>query len=172
MALSIRPLTLDELDFLWDMCAIAAHVSDAAAARGNAGLARYVAGWGRPHDVALVAVDDDTRQRAGAIWMRRFSASDPGYGYFDEHTPELGLGVGAAFRGAGVGRLLLAGLIEIAETRYPGLTLSVFDWNHAAVRLYRSAGFVTFAEYPNSGGTSSLKMRLGFAGAPPRDSAP
>lgn len=167
MALSTRPLIADDLDFLWDMCAVAAHVPDGSAARSNAGLARYAAGWGRPHDVAFVATDGDTNQRAGAIWMRRFPASDPGYGYFDEHTPELGLGVVAAYRGAGVGRLLVGALIEFAESRYPGLTLSVFDWNDAAIRLYRSVGFVTFAEYPNSGGTLSLKMRLVFAGSDP-----
>ncbi len=165
MPLSLRPLTADEIDFLWDMCAAAAQVPDAATAQSNPGLARYIAGWGRPHDLALVAIDDNTHQRAGAIWIRRFSADDPGYGYFDEHTPELGLGVVEAFRGAGVGRRLLNGLIELAKTRYPGLTLSVFDWNHAAVRLYQSAGFTTFAEYPNSGGTLSLKMRIEFGGA-------
>ena len=50
-------------------------------------LERYVAGWGRPGDAALVAIDEF--QPVGAAWYRLFKEDEPGYGSVDPDTPEL-----------------------------------------------------------------------------------
>lgn len=169
MTVTVSPLRSEDLPFLWEMCAVAAYVPEVTA-QSAPGLARYVNDWGRPDDTAFTAWDADSGARAGVIWMRLFPSSDPGYGYYDEHTPEMGLGVAEAYRGGGVGRQLLMALVDAARGRYPGITLSVFEWNHAAIRLYQSAGFAKFAEYPNSQGDSSWRMRVAFG--PPSTATP
>jgi hypothetical protein len=48
-------------------------------------VARYVKGWGRPGDTALIAVEGAFP--VGAGWYRRFRRDQPGYGFVDEETP-------------------------------------------------------------------------------------
>src|SRR5216683_4225921 len=51
-------------------------------------IARYVEEWGiRSGDSGLIALVDGAP--VGAAWLRCFSASEPGYGFVDERTPEL-----------------------------------------------------------------------------------
>ena len=102
-------------------------------------LARYVDGWGRAGDCGLVA--DVRGDSVGAAWLRRFAATDPGYGFVDEHTPELGIGVAPAWRGRGVGTALLDGLLGRARadgTRRVSLSVEV---DNPSRRLYERAGF-------------------------------
>jgi ribosomal protein S18 acetylase RimI-like enzyme len=102
-------------------------------------LAHYAAGWGRAGDLGLVA--DVQAEPVGAAWLRRFAARDPGYGFVDEDTPELGIGVAEAWRGRGVGTALLTGLLE--RTRADGthrVSLSV-EVDNPSRRLYERAGF-------------------------------
>jgi len=54
-------------------------------------VARYVEGWGRPGDTAVVA--DKAGELVGAAWFRLFDANEPGYGFVDRRTPELTIGV-------------------------------------------------------------------------------
>ena len=59
------------------------------------------------------------------------------------HTASLGMMVHDRFQGQGIGRKLLAALLEIADS-YLGLVrveLEVFPDNERAIRLYESAGF-------------------------------
>ncbi|MGH7233080.1 MAG: GNAT family N-acetyltransferase [Nitrospiraceae bacterium] len=63
-----------------------------------------------------------------------------GYGYIDEETPELAMGVVPPWRGRGVGTALLRHVIECASKHYLGISLSVRSTN-PAVRLYERAGF-------------------------------
>jgi len=72
-------------------------------------LRRYIAGWGRPGDAAVVAQNRAGRP-AGAAWYRLFKEEAPGYGFIDAATPELSIGVLPEWRGVGVGRALLAAL--------------------------------------------------------------
>ena len=50
-------------------------------------ISRYVDGWGRPGDTALIAMDEG--HSVGAAWFRLFSPDSPGFGFLDDQTPEL-----------------------------------------------------------------------------------
>ena len=103
-------------------------------------LARYLAGWGRAGDTAVIAFGSDG-QPLGAAWYRFFSSAEPGYGFVDERTPEVSIAVVAGERGRGVGTALLAALAERARADGIGaLSLSVERTNPAA-RLYARSGY-------------------------------
>ena len=101
--------------------------------------ARYVKGWGRPGDTALIAVDDAFP--VGAAWYRLFRREQPGYGFVDEETPELAIAVVPSKRGHGIGDELLQELIAKAKAAgYERLSLSVEPGNPAR-KLYERHGF-------------------------------
>src|SRR2546427_312999 len=64
-------------------------------------VARYVKGWGRPGDTALIAVEDGFP--VGAAWYRLFRREHPGYGVVDEETPELAIAAVPSRRGDRLG---------------------------------------------------------------------
>jgi ribosomal protein S18 acetylase RimI-like enzyme len=102
-------------------------------------IARYVEGWGRAGDAGVIAVDGE--QPVGAAWYRLFPADRPGYGFVDERTPELSMGVLAHARGRGVGTALVRALLEQARgAGFEAISLSV-EPDNPAVRLYERAGF-------------------------------
>jgi GNAT superfamily N-acetyltransferase len=102
-------------------------------------VSRYVRGWGRPGDTAVVALDGGFP--VGAAWYRVFSADEPGYGFVDEQTPELAIAVVPSQRGKGVGEQLLLALIERArQAGHTSLSLSVEPGNPAR-KLYERHGF-------------------------------
>jgi GNAT superfamily N-acetyltransferase len=104
----------------------------------TADLAHYIGGWPAPGDFGFVAEDDAP---IGAAWWRHFSATDPGYGFIDERTPEVSIGVLPEARGVGVGTLLLDALVAAArEQMLPALSLSV-EVENEAQRLYQRLGF-------------------------------
>ena len=103
-------------------------------------IARYVEDWGRHGDAGVVALEDD--QPVGAAWYRLFAATRPGYGFVDERTPELTVGVVASQRRRGVGSALLDALLRQARgAGYQAVSLSV-EPDNPAVRLYERAGFI------------------------------
>lgn len=109
----------------------------------DARLRRYVAGWGRPGDFAVVARDAEGGREIGAAWFRIFPEDEPGYGFVDARTPELAIAVSDGRRGGGVGGALLSVLIKAARTRgFDALSLSVQKSNPGAARLYERNGFV------------------------------
>jgi len=111
----------------------------------NDEIARYVAGWGRPGDVALSALDRRD-EPVGAAWYRRFPANAPGYGYVADDIPEISIGLYPEFRGQRVGSLLLGALIARASRDGErALSLSVGRENPAK-RLYARLGFEVVAE--------------------------
>lgn len=95
----------------------------------------YTGGWGRPGDGGFVAEHEG--RVVGVVWWRLFPAEQPGYGFVDERTPELGIATWPEERGRGVGRLLL----RAATAEHPRLSLSVEDGNGARA-LYEAEGFV------------------------------
>jgi len=104
---------------------------------------RYLEGWGRPGDAAVVAVDPDNGGGVGAAWYRLFPPEAPGYGFVDAATPEVAIGVARDWRGRGVGGALLDALKSEAKSGgFDALSLSVEPENGAAVRLYERRGFV------------------------------
>jgi len=110
-------------------------------------LARYIKEWGRPGDAAVIAEDD---RPVGAAWYRIFTSQDAGYGFVNETTPELGIGVTLLRRGAGLGSQLLDALCKQASAGgFDQISLSVVKRN-PAVRLYERAGFVVVDADENS----------------------
>lgn len=110
-------------------------------------LARYIQEWGRPGDAAVIATDE---RPVGAAWYRLFRADDAGYGFVNEKTPELGIGITRLRRGEGLGSRLLHALCEQASSDgFMGISLSVAKRN-PAVRLYERAGFVVVESDQNS----------------------
>lgn len=119
-----------------------------AEARRRPELSSLLADWGRAGDVLQLAERDGAA--VGAAWFRIWTSDVHSYGFVDDKTPELGLAVAPAFRGQGVGRLLLRATIDRATERvYPGLSLSVDPANFAR-RLYESEGFVKVGEVGTS----------------------
>jgi len=107
-------------------------------------LERYVAGWGRRGDTALVAIDQF--QPIGAAWYRLFPADGPGYGFLDEETPELTIAVVPSRRGKGLGKELLEALLAQAKAEgYKQISLSV-EADNPALRLYEQHGFSKVGE--------------------------
>jgi GNAT superfamily N-acetyltransferase len=112
-------------------------------------LRRYVEGWGRIGDVAIVALDRRDEPVGGA-WYRSFTAEEPGYGFVDEKTPELAIALYPECRRQNVGGLLLGTLL--AHARSDGITamsLSVGRENPAR-RLYARNGFEVVGEHDDS----------------------
>jgi ribosomal protein S18 acetylase RimI-like enzyme len=108
---------------------------------------RYLEDWGRAGDASVVAVGG-SGYCIGAAWYRLFSADRPGYGFVDEQTPELSMGVARPYRGRGVGSALLDALIATAAGKgHARVSLSVALANPAQ-RLYRRHGFVEVDRRP------------------------
>lgn len=102
-------------------------------------LARYVEGWGRPGDFALVAIEGF--QPVGAAWYRLFKATEPGFGFLDEETPELTIAVVPSRRGHGYGNELLSELLDHARREgFAAISLSV-EPDNPALALYERNGF-------------------------------
>ncbi len=78
---------------------------------------------------------------AGAAWVRIMN-SPKGYGYVNDETPELVLGVKPQFRNNGLGTALMEHIIREVPHFYNQMSLCVRDTN-PVVSLYRRLGFET-----------------------------
>ena len=126
-------------------------------------LERYVAGWGRRGDDAVVAIDEF--QPVGAAWFRLFEADEPGYGFVDENTPELTIAIVPSRRGKGLGEQLLISLLDRArEEGYARISLSV-EADNPAIRLYEQHGF---AKVGDRAGALVMSAELGGQAHAPR----
>jgi ribosomal protein S18 acetylase RimI-like enzyme len=126
-------------------------------------LERYVAGWGRRGDDALVAIDEF--QPVGAAWFRLFEADEPGYGFVDENTPELTIAIVPSRRGKGLGEQLLISLLDRArEEGYARISLSV-EADNPAIRLYEQHGFTRVGD---RAGALVMSAELGDQAHAPR----
>ena len=112
-------------------------------------LRRYVEGWGRVGDVAIVALDRRD-EPVGAAWYRLFSADEPGYGFVDADTPELSIALYPECRRQHVGALLLSTLLQHARSNgLRAMSLSVARENPAR-GLYARHGFEVVGESGDS----------------------
>jgi ribosomal protein S18 acetylase RimI-like enzyme len=162
MSVDLRPLTAADLELAGAML-LAAFVpplpGEPAEILARSEVRKYIEDWGRPGDrgvvAALAGID------AGAAWYRLFPASAPGYGFVDDATPEIStLAVVEEQRGHGVGRALLAALVEAARNDgFPALSLSVYRGNTEALALYRGAGFVEREDVATSNEHSVTMLR-------------
>jgi ribosomal protein S18 acetylase RimI-like enzyme len=126
-------------------------------------VSRYVKGWGRPGDTALIAVEDGFP--VGAGWYRLFRRDQPGYGFVDEETPELTIAVVPSRRNRGIGDALLRALCERARAEgHRAISLSVERDNEALVAFYEKHGFEKVAEH--HGDTVTLLKPLEGDGGP------
>ena len=160
MPVEIRAAEAADGPFLAEMLAAAAFWrpggpdGSVADVMGQPELAHYVTGWPQPSDRGVVAVDENP---VGAAWFRFLPASDPGFGFVDAETPEVGMGVMLSRRGQGIGSRLLRSLV--AQARGDGLatlSLSVERDNYAR-RLYERVGFRTIGTV---GGSFTMLLRL------------
>jgi ribosomal protein S18 acetylase RimI-like enzyme len=144
--LVIRRVRADDAEFLREMLFEAVYWRvgtprppiDEALARPE--LAKVLAAWGRPGDLAMVATNGQG-ERIGAAWMRRWTQADHLPGFIDDQSPELGIGVRKEFRRHGVGTaLLLAVLGRARQSGVPRVSLSVEIENIARL-LYERFGF-------------------------------
>jgi ribosomal protein S18 acetylase RimI-like enzyme len=123
---------------------------------GPGPVARYVKGWGRPGDTALIALEGGFP--IGAAWYRLFAKDDPGYGFVDEETPELAVAVVPSRRGRGIGEMLIEALCAHAKNAgRTALSLAVERDNDALLSFYEKHGFGRVSE---SGDSVSMVRRL------------
>lgn len=145
LSYTIRPVTEQDVPFLWDMLYESIYVPEGHPTisrdiLNDPAISKYVEGWGRKGDVGYIALDE-AGKALGSITARIFEENSPGHGYVDEETPELGMALLEQYRGKGLGTALMRTLLD--ELRRQGIrqvSLSV-DPNNYAVKLYRKFGF-------------------------------
>ena len=127
----------------------------------NPEIRRYVEGWGRKGDVALVALDR-LDEPVGAAWYRVFETAEPGYGFVAADVPELSIAVYPECRGQHVGGLLLGSVVSRAKSDgYRAISLSDFCRSFASFDLGSLGSLKTLlANFSSNCGTSAA-MRQG-----------
>ena len=143
---TIRPANEEDIPFLREMLYEAAYWRKDAErpaleeALDEPDLHKILLNWGRPGDVAMIAVDGHGTQ-LGATWYRFWTSEDHSYGFVNESTPELSMGVRVEHRRQGVGTALLKALFEEASRQgVERLSLSVAPDNEAHM-LYEKLSF-------------------------------
>ena len=141
--LAIRPATIDDVPLIRQLVAeLAAYerLADAAVAT-DADLREQLFG---AHPAAEVLIGEVDGEAAGfALFFHNFSTFLGKRGLYLED-----LFVRPAFRGAGLGRHLMAALARIAVQRDCGrFEWSVLDWNEPAIGFYRRIGAVGMDEW-------------------------
>jgi L-amino acid N-acyltransferase YncA len=105
---------------------------------------QWIAARGPRHPVI---VGEHERQVIGWGSLNVFNAR-PAY----RHVADFSVYVERAWRGKGVGRVLLGRLVELArDLGYHKLVLSAFPFNTAGVALYERLGFRTVGVYKEQG---------------------
>ena len=108
----------------------------------------YYADFGRAGDLAFVALSDG--QAVGAVWIRFATTAQKGYGFVRADVPELMLAVLPAFRGRGIGTVLLEQMMtQLRATDLEAVSLSVARSNPAR-SLYERLGFRVVKNQRNS----------------------
>jgi GNAT superfamily N-acetyltransferase len=141
----LRAAAASDQAFLWEMLYLALFVPPGEAPPSrlllrDPAIARYVEEWeNRTGDSGLIALVEGTP--VGAAWLRYFPASQPGYGFVNEKTPELSIAVLPAHRGKGIGSRLLERLLQGVDSISPDSISLSCDPANPAKRLYVRFGF-------------------------------
>lgn len=157
----IKEMTGAEIPFLQEALLTAIYVSpgDAPPDRdilNRPEMKKYYTDWGKEHDRGYIAVERRSLEPVGVIWLRRFTHTNPGWGFVDDDPPEISLAVLPQYRNLGIGTTLLQHVIDVTSAIYDALSLSV-DRRNPAVHLYARCGFVQCGE----SGTSITMIRRG-----------
>ncbi len=158
--MSIRLLTPEDEIFLWKALYYAIFVPPGAIPPEpdiveQPELSCYVDQWMRyPDDLGFVTEKDS--HSIGAVWIRRWSGQERGYGFVDKKNPELSISVLPGHRGCGIGTRLLRHLLKAAKKRYPAVSLSV-SLSNPARRLYEREGFRP-TDNPQNGSLIMIKQ--------------
>jgi ribosomal protein S18 acetylase RimI-like enzyme len=159
--MNIRPATADDAEFLKKMLYEAAAWNpdwpreQVIEALADPKLELFHRGWGREGDAGVIA--ELGGEPVGAAWFRLFTAEEPGHGFVDEETPELGIAVEPLHRRKGIGETLLRALIsEARQQGFKALSLSVAPHNRSRM-MYERAGFEKVGEEGESW-TMALKL--------------
>ena len=146
----IRPAGREDVEFLKEMLYEAAAWNpdwprqQVIHALASTRLERYHRDWGREGDAGVIA--ELAGEPVGAAWYRLFSAEEPGFGFVDEKTPELGIAVVPLHRRKGIGETLLRALmVQAREEGFQSLSLSVAVHNRSRM-MYERVGFTLFRE--------------------------
>ena len=119
-------------------------------------IRRYIQGWGRDGDMALIAHAGG--RPLGAAWCRLFLEVEPGYGFLEASIPEVSIAVVPESRRQGVGSVLLKALLkQTRQDGVPALSLSVSKTNPARF-LYEKHGFV---QVRDDGDAWAMCVRVG-----------
>jgi ribosomal protein S18 acetylase RimI-like enzyme len=161
---NIRPAGPDDVEFLKEMLYEAAAWNpdwpreQVIHALASSRLERYHRDWGRQGDAGVVAELEG--EPVGAAWYRLFTTEEPGFGFVDEKTPELGIAVVPLHRRRGIGETLLRALmVQAREDGYTALSLSVAVHNRSRM-MYERAGFSKVRE-EDDGDTWVMRADLG-----------
>ena len=162
--MNIRPARSQDDEFLREMLYEAAAWNpdwpreQVIHALSSAVLERYHRDWGRGGDAGVIAELDG--EPVGAAWYRLFAAEEPGFGFVDEKTPELGIAVSPLHRRRGIGETLLRALmVQAREDGFTALSLSVAVHNRSRM-MYERAGFTQVRE-EDDGETWVMRADLG-----------
>jgi ribosomal protein S18 acetylase RimI-like enzyme len=139
----IRPLALQDEPFLWEMLYHAVYVPEGHAPFpreiiNEPKIRQYVEHWGMADDIGFIALDANIP--VGAVWLRKFTEENKGFGFIDSMTPEMCIALLPDYRGQGIGSALLNQLFEFAREDYASISLSV-STDNPAYRLYERMGF-------------------------------
>lgn len=161
MNIIVREEISEDLEFLNEMRYEAVYIIDNKPSKSELlsqpNIRKYFDNWGRNGDKALIATTPNG-EKVGAVWYRLFSEEERGYGYVDQLTPELGIGVTFSHRGLGIGKLLMRSIIQVAmEEGFRSLSLSVDSNNKAAIELYKKTGFRV---YNDSGSSWTMLLNM------------
>lgn len=150
MSIIYRPIKEHEFPFLEDMLYEALFVPKGQPKWPKSiiqkpKIRKYVEAWNQQKD-DLAIVAENENNLVGAIWGRKFRAAKKGYGFVDEHTPEISIAIKGEFRNKGIGTELLT-QIESAYSRIgiEKVSLSV-DKRNPAKKLYERCGYEFFEE--------------------------
>jgi ribosomal protein S18 acetylase RimI-like enzyme len=103
-------------------------------------IQKYIEHYGiYKSDIGVYALVDN--KIAGAAWVRLLnSEKNRGFGFVDDQTPELVLGVKPEFRKQGVGTKIMEQLMSEVAMSFEKISLCVADDN-PAIKLYERLGF-------------------------------
>lgn len=146
MQYTIRPITQNDITFLWEMLYESLFAPEgqepfSKEIINEPSISKYVDGWGRDGDFGFIAIHDEGKP-IGSITARFFNEKNKGYGYIGNDVPEMGMALLEEYRGKGIGTDLLNKLFKEAKKReIKRLSLSVDPANKVAMKLYQRFGF-------------------------------